>query len=95
MEKVYFKSILITSISIIFGIFVTLYMYNAALGLLIIPSIGFGISWFIIQKNTMSIKSKIKLFLLNPIFYFWLFIVFILCIAIYDGYHHKFGVWSF
>ena len=67
MIKIYLKSILITSIPTLLGVWF-LYCGDNALVILIAPIVGFSISWSIISKHVDSKVTKVKLFFVKSVF---------------------------
>ena len=94
MIKIYLKSILITSIPTLLGVWF-LYCGDNALVILIAPIVGFSISWSIISKHVDSKVTKVKLFLLNPFFYYWIFVSAVLLWWCMDVAKNGFHPWNY
>ena len=94
MIKIYLKSVLISSIPVLLGGWCFFNIDNA-LVILIAPIIGFIISWIYIYEYVHSKKDRIKLFLLNPIFYFWIFVSVVLLWWCIDAAKNGFHPWNY
>ncbi|WP_454964599.1 hypothetical protein [Filifactor alocis] len=98
MSVVYLKSILISvlcaAIGFLLGI-VTFWSVYGAFCFLIGPIIGLIIAWIYIYKHIDSTKNRIKLFLLNPVLYYLIFLIVILTLLYIEVAENGFHPWNY
>ena len=73
MRNVYIMSILIAIPFGAIGFFSCVFEQGGLHLLLGVPSIGLILAWIDIYKHVDSTKNRIRLFLLNPVLYFFIF----------------------
>ena len=90
MRNVYIMSILIAIPFGAIGFFSCVFEQGGLHLLLGVPSIGLILAWIDIYKHVDSTKNRIKLFLLNPVLYYFIFMLWV----VYDFSIRDRGFWQ-
>ena len=90
MRNVYIMSILIAIPFGAIGFFSCVFEQGGLHLLLGVPSIGLILAWIYIYKHVDSTKNRIKLFLLNPVLYYFIVMLWV----VYDFSIRDRGFWQ-
>ena len=95
MVEVYFKSILISIPFAAIGCWLAFCWDWEMYGLFGGPIIGLILVWIYIYKHIDSTKNRIKLFLLNPVLYYLIFLIVILTLLYIEVAKNGFHPWNY